>query len=186
MKFKTIDFTKETNKKSLDEMEKEILKYKNFKISSLKDNEKEEFELMLEDFIKMQGEYGFFSLVIDTYIPNDCMYYYNRKPSYIILSLLMQNGNPEHEVVIQKALDGCLLSKFVGHGYEATIEQMSNLLMLLESGLLYYANKDMWNLVFNILTKAKNVLQHSKNETEKKLANDLINYFKGGNSNERN
>ncbi|MGN1343977.1 MAG: gamma-glutamylcyclotransferase [Traorella sp.] len=186
MKFETLDFRQEVNHEKLNKMEKEILKYQNFNIKNLSPKQKASFEEMLEDFIKMQGEYGFFPLVVDDAIPNDCMYYYNRRPSYIILGLLMQNGNPEHEEVIQKALDGCLLSKFYGTSYEAQMQQFENLTMLLKSGLLYYANSKMWNLVFAILQQAKYVLSNTNQKGIRKEAQKLVDYFKGGDLNERN
>lgn len=178
MKFKTLDFRKEVNHELLNQMEQEILKYQNFNIHQLKEEDKPSFEAMLEDFVQMQGEYGFFPLVVDEHIPNDCMYYYNRRTTYIILSLLMQNGNKKHEEVIMRALDGCLLSKFWGTSYEAETQQMENVLMLLKSGLMYYANQDMWMLIYSIIQKAKQISENSKKEFNRRIALELVNYFK--------
>lgn len=156
MKFSTIDFRKEVNHELLEKMEKEILKYENLTIEQVK--ERKEIKGMLEDFVKMQGEYGFFPLVVDDHIPNDCMYYYNRKTSYIILKLFMMNHDPSHKEVIIKALNGIKLSKLVGHGYDFKSEQCNNLAMLLEANILDYADDELKEMIGSIIEEIINDL----------------------------
>lgn len=154
MKFSTIDFRKDVNHELLHKMEKEILKYKHLTIKEVK--ERKEIKEMLEDFVKMQGEYGFFPLVVDDYVPNDCNYYYNRKTSYIILKLFMMNHDPNHKEVIQKCLEGVKLSKLVGHGYDFKSEQCKNLAMLLEANILDFADDELKEMIDSIIQEIKN------------------------------
>ena len=154
MKFSTIDFRKESDNGLLDKMEKEILKYEHLTIEEVK--ERKEIKEMLEDFVKMQGEYGFFPLVVDDYIPNDCNYYYNRKTSYIILKLFMMNNDPNHKEVIQKALEGVKLSKLVGHGYDFKSEQCNNLAMLLKANIVDFADDELLEIIESIIAEIIN------------------------------
>lgn len=157
MKYSTIDFRKEANHELLSKMEREILKYEHLTILEVK--EVKELENMLEDFIFMQDEYGFFPLVVDDHIPNDCKYHYNRKPSYIALKLFMMNHNPNHEEVIQKALNAVKLSKLLGHGYEFKSEQCNNLSMLLEANILDYADNELREIIASIINEIRNDIQ---------------------------
>jgi len=129
----------------------EIMKYATLDFNLLNENEKMELHKELERIILLQDELGFFPIVIDEYMPGDAIYEFNRKPTYVILSVLMKTKNSLFIDAINKCLEGCKKSKFFGKGYDFRSEQCINLAMLLDAGIMDYADDELKDIIKEII-----------------------------------
>lgn len=135
----------------LHEMEQEILKLKDIVLEDLPGDEYFEFNNYLNNLVKLQDEKGFFPLVIDPSMPNDCTYHYVKKPTYIILKCLIEYNNPLYYDAIDKTLEICKKTRFCGHGYDSEIEQVENILMLLKVNFLDFCDEELQEIVYEII-----------------------------------
>lgn len=114
---------------------------------------------LLDSIVALQDmdDYGFFPLLeVTGGMPGEEVSYFNRVPSYYLLAMLIKgNTNGKYDDAIYACLEGCKKSKFYGYGYEEMYEQYTNMAMLLKAGILDYADKDIFEILYTTYAQAK-------------------------------
>ena len=160
-------YTQDARKEKIDmeelsHMEKDLLEFTHIQLNHLDEEQYASLSDDLNRIVLMQQDDGTFPLAIDSTMPNDCRYYYVSKPTYIILKLLIECQNRNYEQAIKKCIEFCKKSQFLGHGYDDKFEQLENLIMLIDAGLLSYADNEMSLLIHELLVEAKYNLKNHK------------------------